>query len=111
MQTAVQLLEQIRSEFGSIPIALSVISVMELTHGIERADVDLRRQRRQAFVNDLISDFVVYPVTMEIAQRAGRLAARRAIAGTVIPSEDLLIGATAIHYRFGVLTDNISTSR
>lgn len=49
----------------------------------------------------------MYPVTLQIAQRAGRIEGEQAAQGNIIAFEDLLIGATALHLGFDVVTLNL----
>jgi predicted nucleic acid-binding protein len=72
-QTVRQILEQIHAVHGEIDLGLSVVSVVELTHGIQRAKDEKRRKRRQAFVDELIRDILVHPVTVETAKLAGQI--------------------------------------
>jgi hypothetical protein len=46
---------------------------VELTHGIFRARSDADRERRRAFTDELLRDMAVHPITLEIAQLAGKL--------------------------------------
>ena len=71
--TVTQILEDWESVFGEVEIGISVITVLELTHGARRAKGEDRRQRRQAFLDELIRDVHVYAVTTEIARLAGRI--------------------------------------
>jgi len=59
-RTVRQILEQFQSGYGETEIGLSVVTVVELTHGIQRAQSEERRKRRQAFVDELIRDLLVY---------------------------------------------------
>ena len=93
--TVRQILEQLPAAHGEIEMGLSMVSIVELIHGIQRAKDDQRRTRRQAFVDELIRDVPVHPVTIEIARRAGRIEGERAAQGVTIAFEDLLIAATA----------------
>jgi predicted nucleic acid-binding protein len=63
--------------------------------------------RRQAFVDELIRDVPVHPVTIETARIAGRIEGAQAAQGVTIAFEDLLIAATALQPGFGVATGNI----
>jgi predicted nucleic acid-binding protein len=54
-KTARQLLEAVALETGDQGIALSVLTVLELAHGITRADTAERRERRQRFLDDLLT--------------------------------------------------------
>ena len=49
----------------------------------------------------------VYPVTAEIAELAGRIEGEQASRGVSIAFEDLLIGATALHLGYAVVTLNV----
>ena len=40
-------------------MGLSVVTVVELVHGIQRAKIQQSRLRRQAFVDELIRDMLV----------------------------------------------------
>jgi tRNA(fMet)-specific endonuclease VapC len=82
---------------GEQDAALSVVTLVELTHGIYRARTDADRARRRAFSEELRRDVAVHPVTAEIAELAGRIEGEQASRGVSIAFEDLLIGATALH--------------
>ena len=69
-----------------------------------------RRQRRQAFVDVLIRDVPVHPVTLEVAMLAGRIEGDQALHGVTIAFEDLLMAATALQPGFGVVTGTSGTS-
>ena len=105
--TVRQILEQFKADYGEIEIGVSVVTIVELTHGIQRAGTEERRQRRQAFVDELIRDVPVHPVTVETARLAGRIEGDRATQGINIAFEDLLIAATALQLGFGVATVNV----
>jgi len=105
--TVRQILEQFRSDYGETEIGLSVVTIVELIHGVQRAGTEERRRRRQAFVDELIRDLPVHPVTVETAMLAGRVEGEQAAQGVTIAFEDLLIAATALQLGFGVVTGNI----
>lgn len=102
-----QILEHFKTSYGEIEIGLSVVTIVELTHGIQRAGTEERRQRRQAFVDELIRDVLVHPVTIETARLAGRIEGDQAAQRVSIAFEDLLIAATALQLGFGVATGNV----
>jgi tRNA(fMet)-specific endonuclease VapC len=101
------ILARIRAAHGEIDVAISSVTVVELTHGIYRARTDADRVRRQAFAEGVFQTLVVHPVTFEIAQLAGRIEAEQAAQGISIEFEDLIIGCTALHLGFGVATRNV----
>jgi len=77
-----------------------------LTHGIYRAKTDADAQLRRAFVEELCQAIPIQPVTLEIAQLAGRTEGEQAAKGIVIALQDLLIGVTALHLGYSVATLN-----
>ena len=105
--TVRQILEQFKIGYREIEVGLSVVTIVELTHGVQRAGTEERQQRRQAFVDELIRDVPVHPVTIEIARIAGRIEGDKAAQVVTIAFEDLLIAATALQLGFAVATANI----
>lgn len=101
------LLQRVIDIIGNQEAALSAAGVVELVHGIHRANTAERRARREAFVEDLLAAVVVYPLTTEIARLAGKLDAEQQSHGVVIPFADLLIGTTALSLDYSVLTTNL----
>ncbi len=101
------ILRRVRALHGEIDIALSTVSVVELTHGIYRARNDADRERRRVFAEGVFQDIVVHPVSLEIAQLAGKIEGEQAAQGIAIAFEDLVIGATALHLGFDVATLNV----
>jgi predicted nucleic acid-binding protein len=106
-QTACEMLEDIGLQSNDAEIAVSVVTVLELAHGITRADTPQRRARRQQFLDDLLAGMPVYPVTVPIALRAGQIDGQTQAAGTRIALADLLIGATALELGHSVATANV----
>ena len=99
-------LQRVIDTAGDQEAALSAVSVVELVHGVHRADTPERRARREAFVEELFSAVAIYPLTPDIARAAGKLDAEQQSRGIVIPFADLLIGATALSLGYSVLTVN-----
>lgn len=89
--------------------AQRIVTVLELAHGITRADTPERRQKRQRFLDELLSGVPVQPVTVPIALRAGQIDGHSQSKGVRIPLSDLLIGASAVELDYAVGTANIAT--
>jgi predicted nucleic acid-binding protein len=106
-ETVRQMMQRIVRAGGDAECALSAISLIELTHGIYRAKTDADRSRRIAFADELARDMIVHPVSLAIAQVAGRIEGEQAARGVSIAVEDLIIGATALHLGFDVATLNV----
>jgi predicted nucleic acid-binding protein len=102
-----EILEQVRNSWGEAEVGLSAVTIVELTHGIQRAKLEVQRQRRQVFVQELRAAMIVHPLTDEIAERAGLISGQEAERGITLPFADLLIGATALHLGFEVVTENV----
>lgn len=99
-----EILKRVRVMHGEVDCALSVVTVVELIHGIYRAKSDADRERRRAFTEELRRDMVVHPVTVEIAELARRIEGEQTAHGITIAFEDLLIDATTTHLGYGVAT-------
>ncbi len=101
------ILKRVQAKQGETESALSAVTIVELTHGIYRARNDADRERRRAFTDELLRDMTVYPITLEVAQLAGRVEGEQAARGISIAFEDLLIGATALYLDYSVATSNV----
>lgn len=106
-KNARQLLESVALETGDDGIAVSVVTVLELAHGITRPDTTERRDRRRRFLDELLMGVPIQPVTVPIALRAGQIDGQSQAKGIRIPLSDLLIGASALELGYGVGTANI----
>jgi predicted nucleic acid-binding protein len=106
-KNARQLLEAVALETGDEGIAISVLTVLELAHGVTRADTVERRERRQRFLDDLLTGIPIQPVTVPIALRAGQIDGQSQARGIRIPLSDLLVGASALELGYGVGTANV----
>ena len=106
-----EILHQARIVHGEFDSALSSIRAIELTHGISRARTVAQRERRRAFAEEIFRDLVVHPVSLAIAQLAGQIEGEQAAKGVSIAIEDLIIGATALHFGFDVVTLNVKHFR
>lgn len=101
-----QAIAELLQNQGDLVAVLSVITAMELTQGIERANTLERRLRRQRFLNELLAEIAVEPVTIPIALRAGQIDASLQSKGLRVALGDLLIGSTAIELGHDVATHN-----
>jgi len=103
---AARFLRQIAGKIGERGVALSVVTVAELAHGIYRADTVERRNNRRAFLDEMKATVPVYPVTDKTAELVGKIGGEAAAKGITIPLDDLLIGASAIEQGYAVATLN-----
>lgn len=103
----VELLAQVRAVSGPEEIAMSAVSVMELEHGIWRAKVPEQAIRRRQFLEGLVGAVPVYPITINLARRAGRIDAEQQAKGIRIAFPDLLIGVSALELGYAVATSTL----
>jgi predicted nucleic acid-binding protein len=106
-QNVRQLLESVALETGDDEIAVSVVTVLELAHGISRADTIERRRRRRQFLEELLTGVPIQPVTVPIALRAGQIDGDTQAKGVRIALSDLLIGASALELGYRLGTANV----
>ena len=85
---------------------LSVISVVELLHGVHRADSTRRRLKRSAYVERVIELFPIYAFETPIARIYAELWSDLSKRGVQIGAHDLIIGSTALSLGFSVATYN-----
>jgi predicted nucleic acid-binding protein len=104
---AIQSLRHIRQHLGQQSVAISTITLMEMAHGLARADSSARRDVRQRFLDDIVSVMTIQPVTTSIALRAGRIDGENKSRGAQVALSDLLIGVTALELGYGVATHNL----
>ena len=98
-ETLTAMLKQIVAVCGDQRAVLSAVGLTELVHGIYHAQTAEARNRRDAFIRELLNDVEVYPYTKDTALLAGRIDGEQ-------QSLDLLIGATALEVGYSVLTVN-----
>jgi predicted nucleic acid-binding protein len=105
--TVERLIEWVVSVAGDQDAALSAVGLTELAHGIYRAQNPEVRQRRQAFIDELLRVLTVFPYTSATALLAARIDGEQQAKGVTIPFGDLLVGITALELGFSVLTVNL----
>jgi tRNA(fMet)-specific endonuclease VapC len=99
-----EILEQVHANQGETEVGLSVVTVAELVHGAYRAKTLAQQERRLEFVERLCRDVPVHPVTLDLARLVGRIEGQQEAKGIQFPFEDLVIGVTALHLGYAVMT-------
>jgi predicted nucleic acid-binding protein len=87
--------------------AISVITVSELLHGVQRAQGAVRARRR-AFVEHILAGLEAIPITEAVARVHADIWSDLTERGLPIGAHDLWIAATALAHGFGVATRNSS---
>ena len=85
------------------PVAVPAIVYAELLVGVRLADTPERAASRQKKIDAMIARAPVIEFCSEAAERWAHVFADLRRAGTVIPSNDLVVAATALNVGFGVL--------
>lgn len=85
------------------PVAVPSIVYAELLVGVRLANTPERAASRQKKIDALISRVPVVEFGSGAAERWAHLFADLRRAGTLIPSNDLVVAATALNIGFGVL--------
>lgn len=92
-------------------VFLSVVTVAELGHGVEKLPAGRRRSRLDEWLReDLMRRFEgrILPVAVDVAQKWGIIVARREAIGRPIQAMDALLAATADQYGLTLVTRNDS---
>jgi tRNA(fMet)-specific endonuclease VapC len=89
------------------PFGISVVSVSELLHGVHRADSEMRKVKRESYVERIIDLFPVYPFDIGAGRIYARIWANLAQKHLSVGAHDLIIAATAISLGFSVVTFNL----
>jgi toxin FitB len=98
-------------EINDDSVFLSVVTIAELRHGIERLPVGKRRHLLDEwFRNDLRERFEerILPVDSEVADACGKLMATCEASGRALGMADALIAATAELHGMTLVTRNVS---
>lgn len=104
-------LGSLRAAYAGEAFVIAAITASELLEGVHRADSEVRRLGREAFVENLLRALRVVPFDLTIARTHSRLRAR-VLRNRQVGAHDLLIAATAVALGYRVLTrDRRSFSR
>ena len=106
-QPVSELLAEIRNVVGVTDILLSAVSVIELDHGLWRAQTAQLAQRRRDYLDSVFAVLPVEPFTKEMAHLAAKIDADSRTQGIVIPFADLQIAVTALHHGYAIGTLNV----
>ena len=101
------LLTSLEKQHGENEIVLSSITVVELEHGLHRAQTAEQAQKRRDYLDEVFAAIPVESFSREMAQIAAKVDADARRVGRVIPFADLLIGATALHHGYAIGTRNL----
>lgn len=100
------LLDGLQQRHNVHEIVLSAISVVELEHGIYRAPSAQQAAKRRRYLATVFAAIPAEPFTRDIGHLIAQVDAEARKQGLVIPFADLLIGGTALHFGYGLVTRN-----
>jgi len=100
------LLDRLQEQHSVTEIVLSAISVVELEHGIYRAQSPQQAAKRRHYLETVFAAIPAEPFTRDIGCVVAQVDAEARKQGLVIPFADLLIGGTALHFGYGLVTRN-----
>lgn len=100
------LLDRLQKQHGVTEVVLSAISVVELEHGIYRAQSPQQAAKRSRYLETVFAAIPAEPFTRDIGHIVAQVDAEARKQGLVIPFADLLIGGTALHFGYGLVTRN-----
>ncbi len=92
-----------RIGIGEEDAGIPAIVFGELLSGVELADSPSRARRRKDRLDSLVSRAPIVEFEPGAAARWAELFARFRRSGSLIPPNDLIVAATALHIGFGVL--------
>lgn len=95
--------DQAFEQIGNEPAALPAIVLAELLVGVELAESDRRKMERRAKIDALVSRVPVVEFGSDTASTWAMLFAALKRSGGLIPSNDLMVAATALQIGFSVL--------
>jgi tRNA(fMet)-specific endonuclease VapC len=84
-----------------------VDTLIELAHGAARGDTSQRKEKRQQFIQELLTALPMHPGTASLALRVGQIDGENQAKGIRLPLSDLLIGVTALELGYSVATGNL----
>jgi tRNA(fMet)-specific endonuclease VapC len=105
-QTAREALTGIVSYTSMEEVGLSIISVVELMHGVVRANTPRRQKVRRRFLDEIMTALPIYQISIAVALRAGPINGENTARGLHVATPDLLIGVTALELSYRVATGN-----
>lgn len=106
MERGTEDLETLRRRTRDEPVFISVVSASELLHGEHRANSEMRRARRERFVEWILDTVPLLSFDLSVARVHARIWADLKRRGTMIGAHDMMIAATALAHELRVLTFN-----
>jgi len=100
-------IEGLLRDFASAEIGICAITAAELFYGVVKAATEERKIYREAFLDKVLGEMIVYPFDLGAALIYGRLWPQLKQKGLAVGTHDLQIASTCISIGFSLLTENI----
>src|SRR5438093_248987 len=84
-RTTREVIQDIRTVVGEVPVIISALTIAELAHGIHRAQSSERAQQRRQFLDELKATIPIHPVTEATAEIIARIGSEQAAKGINLP--------------------------
>jgi len=95
--------EAVLESLGNEPVAVPAIVYAELLAGVQLADTPARADARRAKIEAVVTRAPIVEFEAGAATRWATVFAQLHRAGSLIPTNDLTVAATALHLGFGIL--------
>jgi tRNA(fMet)-specific endonuclease VapC len=93
-------LKQVDRYLEEAKVAISVVTVFELLRGVE---LEKHIEQRK----ELIGFCTILDLTLQISERAAGIYTYLKKNGSLVHIEDIYIAATAMHWRYSIMTSNL----
>lgn len=100
-------LEDVVSSQGDVSVFLSVISVSEMLHGVNRASDEKIKTHRMAFVENILECIEILDIDVTTARIHSRIWSDLTVKGQLIGAHDLWIAASALANNYSLVTRNV----
>lgn len=95
------------ASLGGEPLALSAVTAAELLYGLHRAQTTAQRERRNAYVESILTQMTVLAFDLTVARVHAAVSSQLDRAGQRVGAHDLMIAATAMTYDYRVATRDL----
>ena len=100
-------LTDLLAALGDEPLALSAVTASELLHGVHGARTVAQRDRRNAYVEAVLTQITLIAFDLTVARVHAAIAAELGRVGRQLGAHDLMIAATALAYDYRVATRDL----
>jgi tRNA(fMet)-specific endonuclease VapC len=100
-------LADLLASLGTEPLALSAMTASELLYGLHRAQTPTQRDRRNAYIEAILTQMPVLAFDLAVARVHAAVSAQLDRTGHQVGAQDLIIAATAIAHDYRVATRDL----